>query len=349
MASVIDTLIKTIRLGEPVAHRGFTLIPVCGELENVPEFITLSEALTAGTLVVTEVNAAGSVPTLKAVNRGRTGVLLLEGEELAGGKQNRILNTSIYLAPGQAVVIPVSCTEAGRWSATTPAFYDSGFVAARSLRVAATASVTENVRAMARFASDQERVWAEVDRLQVCYGIHSPTAAAREVYLKGQVAREEQVERYPCLPGQIGLVALWRQQILGFDLIARPEAYAKVHRRLVYSYLVDTPLMTGWPKALGEEAHAPEAATILEIAQKWLDEFPRATLTRHDPPGTGVNYRLTGPSLVASILAVNDAPVQAVAFAVNRTVNGARDEVGFPRYSMRRSNLLRRRRPPAEL
>lgn len=48
MATVVDTLIKTVRLADPVTHEGFTVIPVCGEVENVPEFITLSEALTGG-------------------------------------------------------------------------------------------------------------------------------------------------------------------------------------------------------------------------------------------------------------------------------------------------------------
>lgn len=50
---------------------------------------------------MTEVSEAGSVPSLRVVNKGERAVFLLDSEELVGAKQNRILNTSVLIAAGQ--------------------------------------------------------------------------------------------------------------------------------------------------------------------------------------------------------------------------------------------------------
>lgn len=61
------------------------------------QYRTLGEGLASGDVSITEVSKAGSVPELMATNRGKLPVLLLDGEELVGAKQNRVLNTSILL------------------------------------------------------------------------------------------------------------------------------------------------------------------------------------------------------------------------------------------------------------
>ena len=66
-------------------------------------------------LTVQEVSEGGSVPELLVDNMGDIRVLFIEGEELVGPKQNRILNTSILVAAKSKTKIPVSCVEHGRW------------------------------------------------------------------------------------------------------------------------------------------------------------------------------------------------------------------------------------------
>ncbi len=82
----------------------------------------LDEALALDAAEITEISAQGSVPELLVVNKAAKPVFLLDGEELVGAEQNRIVNLTI-LVPAQAkVTIPVSCVEAGRWRSRSRAF-----------------------------------------------------------------------------------------------------------------------------------------------------------------------------------------------------------------------------------
>lgn len=304
MDTTISTLLGTIRLGEPSSSGALTLIPVFGETPGAPEFITLGEALAAGSLLITEVDAGGSVPELMAHNQGTVGVLVLDGEELIGAKQNRVLNTSIYLAPGAKTVVPVSCTERGRWRHISARFEDSCNVAVPDIRRAAHRSVTASVRAGRSYRSDQGAVWNEVDLLQSRHAVASATDAMRDVYDK-RAARFAAIEAdFPVQQGQIGVFALWGGQVVGFDVLAGAVAYAKVHGRLVRSYALD---------ALEREAVAgtDEART----AKEWLVGLADTVATTHDSPGDGTSYRFTGPSVLGSALVVEGAVLHAVFFA----------------------------------
>src|SRR5688572_21752252 len=109
----ISKTLGNILTGAPVTHGALTVIPLLGPLLSEPEWLTLGEA--TGQVRITEVNEAGSVPTLTVENLGERPILLLDGEELLGAKQNRILNTTVLVAAHATVEIPVSCVEQGRW------------------------------------------------------------------------------------------------------------------------------------------------------------------------------------------------------------------------------------------
>ena len=88
-------MIKNLfQLGEPVEHRGIVVAPVFPLRDPVAAYVTLDEAL-AGGLRVREVDESGSVPELVVENPLDSRVLLYDGEELVGAKQNRILNLSL--------------------------------------------------------------------------------------------------------------------------------------------------------------------------------------------------------------------------------------------------------------
>lgn len=93
------------------------------------------------------------------VNRAHKPVLLIDGEELAGAKQNRVPNTSILIKEVSETKIPVSCTEQGRRSYASQAFAESGHVMACKSRSKKTRSVHQSLEACGAPKSDQGEVW----------------------------------------------------------------------------------------------------------------------------------------------------------------------------------------------
>src|SRR5437763_7568500 len=123
----------TLQLGDPVEHRGIVIAPLFPRHDPVAEYLTLEEALPLG-FRVTEIDAAGSIPELLASNPLDTPVLLYDGEELLGAKQNRILNVTVLVPARSETKIPVSCVEEGRWSARSAHFAPSAHTAYPELR-----------------------------------------------------------------------------------------------------------------------------------------------------------------------------------------------------------------------
>ena len=103
-----------IRVGDPIRHEGLAVFPLFAESGNGVEYDLSDEAINKGHITVEELSEAGSVPDLAVENTGELRVLFLEGEELVGAKQNRILNTSVLVAAHTKSKIPMSCVEAGR-------------------------------------------------------------------------------------------------------------------------------------------------------------------------------------------------------------------------------------------
>jgi len=109
------------QLDEPTVHRGITVIPLYPRRDPEAAYATLADGLRRG-VRITETGPDGSVPELVVSNPLDERVLLYDGEELIGAKQNRILNLTVLLAPQSRTPIPVSCVEAGRWRMRSAAF-----------------------------------------------------------------------------------------------------------------------------------------------------------------------------------------------------------------------------------
>ena len=111
----IISFLEITRLARKQVHRNLTLFPLLAPNGIKPDYLTLDQALDGNLVEITELDDAGRVPELKLINLGKKKVLIIEGEELVGAKQNRIVNSSFLIAGKAEVIIPVSCVEQGRW------------------------------------------------------------------------------------------------------------------------------------------------------------------------------------------------------------------------------------------
>lgn len=106
--------LQSLRIEEPQTTKGvFTVFPLTVSETNGRDYLTLDEAFRQGSVVIPE---SGRVPEIVVVVKGEKPVLIVEGEVIVGGWQNRTVNISLLLEAGKEHRIPVSCIEAGRWS-----------------------------------------------------------------------------------------------------------------------------------------------------------------------------------------------------------------------------------------
>ncbi|MBV9622915.1 MAG: hypothetical protein JOZ14_02935, partial [Acidobacteria bacterium] len=168
-----------IDVGRPTHFRNLSVFPLIRPrpVGERPDYLLLEDAISQGLGRVTEIHAGGSVPELRFENSAGLPVLLLDGEELIGAKQNRVLNLTILAPPKQTTVIPVSCVEAGRWSMSSTACCPSANLMYSRARGRKVSDVTFAMRATESRRSDQSAVWdeiaAKIERLDAA----SPTSA----------------------------------------------------------------------------------------------------------------------------------------------------------------------------
>ena len=143
LAQVLRDLIP----GEPLAHGPVTVIPLLAHGAPDPGWLTLAEAGDA--VAIEEVSEAGAVPTLRLTSTAERPVLLLDGEELIGAKQNRVLNTTVLVAAHGRLTIPVSCVEQGRWAYASRRFAAGDSSLYASVRARKAEHVTRSLRGRA--------------------------------------------------------------------------------------------------------------------------------------------------------------------------------------------------------
>ena len=158
----------------PIRNGNLTIFPVVAEsTHDTGQFLTLDEGLRAGDVVVTEAGNAGplvrprsghgvwneglrsgaQVNQLVLINNSKRPLLLLAGEIVTGGKQDRVIGKDrLVPAESDPVDLGVFCVEPGRWVARSDKF------------IAPMAMVQPSIRGKAMADKDQAKVWEQVGK-----------------------------------------------------------------------------------------------------------------------------------------------------------------------------------------
>lgn len=316
------------RLGSPAFLHGLGVVPILSESESsLPAIHLLDEAMDKQTVRIEETGEAGEVAFLFLVNQGRHSILVLEGEELVGGKQNRVVNSSILVLAGTELKIPVSCMEAGRWLSRKQEFDSGGALFRARSRAVHKAGVTANLREKGSFQSDQGAVWDQVSLSLRELGVESATSDFRAGREKVAHEIEEFVEGLDTKDGQIGAIFFSSKGILGCEMLGSPELFrrssAKIVRSFAFEVLSEPDLQVGHQGDVG----------------KWWREILEAEVSMHRSPGEGEDVRLTTGRLIGSGLFWERHLVHFSCFPTD-----SRDEQPQPRNTRRVSASERRNR-----
>jgi len=288
--------VPNVRVGDPLRHEALSVFPLFTEGNGRVNYLLSDEALDAKSLVVEEVSESGSVPDLLVENKGDTRVLFIEGEELIGAKQNRILNTSILIAAHTKTKIPVSCVEQGRWGYKTRRFGSSGSHSPSKLRYALKSSVTRSAKAKRGHRSDQGKVWEEVERQQLAMGASSESAAMSDTFETFGDRMAEYSDKIKYVEGATGVAVAIGKKVVALDLFDKPSTCKKIWGRLLSGFVMD---------ALEEGAPSGGAAEIGDV-ERLLVDTGEAEWEQVDAVGEGEEYRSDFKDDHASALTFED-------------------------------------------
>lgn len=321
----------------PVTQDNLTVFPVVTESTyDTHNFLTLDEGLRSGAVVVTEEGSSSGlvrprpprdgspdlwqeqpfpqhprrgaeVNRLMLTNNSDRPLILLAGEIVMGGKQDRVVGKDRLIpAKSDPIDLNVFCVEPHRWVETSARFGGAGFVMAQP-----------SVRLKAMADKDQQAVWNEVARSKkfVADAVSAPAAQAiggSSSYAKTMENREVQdrmnavaipIERsYDKLMHElraqnaVGAVVAVNGEIVWADVFASASLLEKYWPKLVRSYAAEA--LSALPGRATWAGAAPSAGD----AQRFLDDFDARRESVESEPGVYRNTEMVGRDFEAFVL-----------------------------------------------
>lgn len=227
---ITDDITFDYELLTPQVHENMAIIPIKTTPNYKLDMITLKKALELGLAEVKECEQS-TVNTLIVKNNAVTPLILIDGEEVIGGDQNRLVNSTILVAPKSEMKIPVSCTERGRWAYKSE-FKDSEYIANYETRRAKMSAIRLKKPV-------QNTVWSSIDCLEDMNEYKSPTSAMTESYDKLKIDHNNFIKAFTIENDQNGVVIILNGEIKGFELFLNSEIYKEFHEKILKSYLID--------------------------------------------------------------------------------------------------------------
>ena len=223
---------------------------------NTLYHLTLHAAHSAGAITVEEVSEEGNVNKLLLTNFSDRYIFIMDGDILKGAKQNRVVNTSILVAPKDKKIIPVSCVEQGRWSRGDRDFKPSEEVAYREIRKLKNIDIYRNsARLGSKHNVDQSGVWDLVQNSLDDLGEHSATASHSDAFESKRMDFDKMTADFSRDEKANGLAYFINGRLCGIEIFNREDVYADYFGRMLQSIAMDAEIVM-------RRSHVPTSATL---------------------------------------------------------------------------------------
>lgn len=301
---LVKETLQHLRFGPETTFENLTMYPLLNGGGHAPDYLMLRQAIGNGTLRITEVSEGGSVPQLSVANEGAQPVLIIDGEELVGAKQNRVVNVSILVPAKRVIPIPVSCVERGRWDYRSRDFSPSehhNYAAARARHMDA---VTGSLRSAGTRDANQQAVWHRIRKKMASLGAQSPTEAMSDIFERHLSSIEDYVRAFRPTEGQVGAVFAIDGRPFGLDIFDSSAPFEALLDKLVRSYALDA-IDTSAERRAPQRPQPPEDFLASVTAAK-AETYPAV--------GLGEDVRLEGTNVVGAALVADGRIVHLSAF-----------------------------------
>ena len=263
-------------------------------------------------------------------NLGKKSILIIEGEELVGAKQNRIVNSSFLIAGKTEVVIPVSCVEQGRWSYKSESFVSGKRMMHASLRREHQEDVKFSLKRGRGYRSDQGRIWNNISEKSARMRVSSPTGAMADVYESYEDKLTEFLNKFQLIEWQVGAVFAINGRVVGLEGFGCHDTFKRFFEKLVKSYALD---------ALDSRSGSRKESLPPDKARRFIASASKSTGERHPSIGLGENITFESRIVSGAALVENNRLLCISAFKKEKERNHV--GVGFQRYSHRRNRRIR--------
>lgn len=164
-------------------------------------------------------------------NNGDEPVIVLDGEEIIGSLQNRIIASSDFIGAKSSKAIPVICAEEGRWEEIGG--FKTGYCSYPYIRSILIKSRHKKI-------DTQRFIWNEIERKLTITKTASTTSSMHDIYhnLEDEVSRY--IEDFQSLNhNTAGFIGIAGNRVLGCDIFITPHIYRKFENKLIRSYVLD--------------------------------------------------------------------------------------------------------------
>lgn len=290
--TLIEQQLGSLTLGEAQWVHNLSVYPLLAGQDSSPAYLTLDQALNDGKARVTEVSTGGHVPELAFESLTDQSILLLDGEELVGAKQNRVLNVTLLVLGKTQMIIPVTCVERGRWSHVSDEFSSAGRALYSRARASKMAQVTENLREQGVRRSNQRAMWDDIAFKINERGAVSDTQAMADIYTDSETRLGDYERAFRPVAGQVGAVFAINGQIAGVELFDASAAFAAYLPKLVKSYALD---------AIDTQTKVSPVVET-DTVHRFLRRLGSAKQDRYPSTGAGEDVRLEGEVITGGAL-----------------------------------------------
>jgi hypothetical protein len=294
--------VSGLRPTTTIASGPLRLVRLVGHLEG-PDAELLDEGLSSGRTSITEVSATGVVGLVRVTHGGTLPLLLIDGEQIVGAKQNRILNASYLIGSGQGVEVPVSCVERGRWRYTGPSFTSSDTTIGAIARSAKLWRLHRSLDRGDGHNADQQAVWNDVDHYLTRAKISSDTAAFDDAFRKHRPSWEPILSCFEPAPDQVGIAAVAGGVLVGLDLFGSPSLYARGWRKVARGHLAE----------VYDKREPPSESAALSIALSSIRAIGAGKPASTRAPGIGETLHATNAGITFAAVASGGEIYHAVA------------------------------------
>ena len=277
------------------------------------EYVLAAKAMADKTLVVEEVSREGSVPTLLVTNHLEMPVLILEGDLLIGGKQNRLSNSSVLIPKKTKMPLPVSCVEHGRWHHKSPrpestqheSTQPDAFAPSLDCIAAPVHRELKRAKLSQQPVSVQMKVWDSIENVQQARAYCSETSDHEELLQISRSELEDFLESTHCPDDAVGVAVVVGEDSYALDLFDQAATCRHYWKMKIHSSLMQRGRLTDCKQLFSSERLEQD---IGELQQSRWQVRPERAAGKESRLGSELQT-LTDRGSMATALAYEQLPV----------------------------------------